>query len=258
MAVGLACMKVEFDNPRTQRFGSKRNMESDPIEKQLSTIAGAIAEPARARMLCSLLDGCARTATELAMLADISASTASAHLARLRDSGLVESTAQGKHRYFRLMRQEVATALEALLVVAGVPRQTFKPNTPSALRQARTCYDHMAGARAVELHDAMQAHGWLVRNSEDADNAYSLSPKGEHALAGMGLDLAAARAKRRRFACACMDWSERRPHLGGSLGAAVLAWAEHRSWVIRATDSRALSLTPAGERAWLRLTAGRA
>ena len=141
-------------------------MDSDLAASRLAQLAAAIAEPARARMLCSLLDGHARTATELAAVAEVAASTASAHLARLREQKLVDALAQGKHRYFRLAGPEVAAALESLQVLAGVPQAGFQPNTPSRLRAARTCYDHIAGTLGVLLHDRLQDLKWLCDTEE--------------------------------------------------------------------------------------------
>jgi len=207
-------------------------------DNHLARIAGAIAEPARARMLCCLLDGHARTATELSVVAEVSPSTASAHLARLKDEQLVVLLAQGKHRYYQLAGGDVAAALEALLVVAGVPRQQFKPNTPDRLRHARTCYDHMAGTVAVRLHDHFAAEGWLAPGND----GYELSAAGEQAFQRLGLDLPALRKLRRRFACPCLDWSERKPHLGGALGAALLQLALKKRWVEQDLDSRALQV----------------
>lgn len=215
----------------------------------LARIAGAIGEPARSRMLCCLLDGRARTSTELSVVAEVSPSTASAHLARLKEDGLLRQLAQGKHRYYSLADGDVATALEALLVVAGVPRTPFKATTPHRLRTARTCYDHMAGSVAVALHDRFVGQGWLQAEGE---NGYRLSPEGETRFVAAGVDVAALRRERRRFACACMDWSERRPHLGGTLGAAVLDMALRKGWVERDLDSRALQVAPDG---WGRLLA---
>jgi len=209
----------------------------------LAQLAGAIAEPARARMLCALLDGHARTATELSVLAEVGASTASAHLSRLRDDGLLSVVAQGKHRYYRLASTEVGQALEALLVVAGVPRQPFVPGTPDRLRHARTCYDHMAGTVAVTLHDQLCAQGWLI---EEANN-YHVSPTGAAAMSALGIDVATLQRQRRRFACPCLDWSERRAHLGGALGAAILQLVLRRGWAERELDSRALRITPKGQ-----------
>ena len=219
-------------------------MDAPSADTHLARLAGAIAEPARARMLCCLLDGHARTATELAAVGEVAASTASAHLARLKEQRLVESVAQGKHRYFRLAGSEVAAVLEGLLVVAGARRSEFQPSTPSRLRAARTCYDHMAGAAGVALHDRLHAQGWLQAEGD----AYELTAEGALALESLGIDIESARGSRRRFACACLDWSERRPHLGGALGAACLQLSLRRGWVRQALDGRALTLTPRAQR----------
>ena len=219
-------------------------MDAPSADTHMARLAGAIAEPARARMLCCLLDGHARTATELAAVGEVAASTASAHLARLKEQRLVESVAQGKHRYFRLAGSEVAAVLEGLLVVAGAPRSEFQPSTPSRLRAARTCYDHMAGTAGVALHDRLHAQGWLHAEGD----VYELTAEGAVALESLGIDIEGARRSRRRFACACLDWSERRPHLGGALGAACLQLSLRRGWVRQALDGRALTLTPRAQR----------
>jgi DNA-binding transcriptional ArsR family regulator len=210
----------------------------------VAPIAAAIGEPARARMLYCLLDGRARTSTELAVVAGVTPSTASVHLQRLNARRLVKVAPQGKHRYYTLDRPEVATALEALNVVAG--GGAFAPTTPHALRAARTCYDHVAGTLGVSLFDASVARGWLsrARRSDVCD----LTPAGAAALEALGVDLAAAQATRRRFAFACLDWSERRPHLGGALGAAVLKLLVRRRWVDQDLDSRILRVTATGRR----------
>ena len=208
---------------------------------EASSIAAAIGEPARARMLYSLMDGRARTSTELAIVADVSPSTASVHLHRLQSEHLLKVLVQGKHRYYSLEGPNVAAVLEGLSVLAGSPRKKFVPNTPSRLRAARTCYDHIAGTLGVLLHDRFQALRWL-------SDSYDLNPKGAQALESLGIDIDATRALRRRFACACLDWSERRPHLGGALGAALLKIALKRKWVIQDLDSRALTVTSQGRR----------
>ncbi len=210
-------------------------------------VAAAIGERARAQMLLLLMDGLARTSTELALAADISPSTASAHLTRLKTERLVKVLIQGRHRYYSIASPAVADAMEALTVLAGGRRTPAPPRTPSHLRAARTCYDHMAGVLGVELHDALMERGWIAHATE-ADDAYDLSPDGVRAVQRLGVDVAAAHAMRRRFAFACPDWSERRPHLGGALGAAFLDLALRKRWVARVRDSRALSVTPLGER----------
>ncbi|MGC2506533.1 MAG: helix-turn-helix transcriptional regulator, partial [Candidatus Acidiferrales bacterium] len=136
-------------------------MNVEALDANVSSIAAAIGEPARARMLYCLTDGRARTSTELAVVADISPSTASAHLQRLLTERLVKVFAQGKHRYYSLERADVAAALEALSVLAGGSCAAFVPNTPNGLRAARRCYDHIAGALGVSLHDRFRAMGWL-------------------------------------------------------------------------------------------------
>jgi DNA-binding transcriptional ArsR family regulator len=233
-----------------QHFAHGRIMDDKlpSADMGLAQLAGAIAEPARARMLCSLLDGHARTATELSTLAEVGASTASAHLSRLRDDGLLSMLAQGKHRYYRLASVEVARALEALLVVAGVPATPFTPSTPDRLRHARTCYDHMAGTVAVAMHDQLHAQGWLLDDDGEGEGEYCLSEAGAAGMAALGIDVPQLQRQRRRFACACLDWSERRAHLGGALGAALLQLALRQRWAERELDSRALRLTPDGER----------
>ena len=214
----------------------------------VSGIAAAIGEPARARMLYCLIDGRARTSTELAVVAGVSPSTASVHLQRLTAERLVKVAAQGKHRYYRLGNTCVADALEALSVLAGHPTNLFVPNTPHRLRFARTCYDHIAGTLGVSLHDRFTALGWLAPGSHPSHNACELTLKGTRAFADLGVEVQAARALRRRFAYACVDWSERRPHLGGALGAAVLQLALKKKWVSPDLDSRALRLTSHGRR----------
>jgi len=213
----------------------------------VSRIAAAIGEPARARMLFCLMDGHARTSTELSVVAQVSPSTASVHLARLKEEGLVTVLSQGKHRFYSLGGPHVARALEGLSVLAGGSRAKFVPAAPGPLRAARTCYDHIAGSLGVALHDSFMTLGWLSGRS-GAKQAYDLTPAGAKALESLGVDIAATRALRRRFAYACLDWSERRPHLGGALGAALLHLALQRKWVDRDPDGRALSITRIGRR----------
>jgi DNA-binding transcriptional ArsR family regulator len=217
----------------------------------VSRIAAAIGEPARARMLYCLLDGHARTSTELATVADVSPSTASVHLNRLKTERLVKVAVQGKHRYYSLDGPNVANTLEGLSVLAGGSRAKFVPNTPSRLRVARTCYDHMAGTLGVLLHDRFRKLRWLSADSANIDTAYDLTPEGTKAFVALGIDLKGTRMLRRRFAYGCLDWSERRPHIGGALGAALLNVALKRKWVLQELDSRALDITSLGRREML-------
>jgi DNA-binding transcriptional ArsR family regulator len=201
-------------------------------------------------MLYCLLDGRARTSTELAVVAGVSPSTASAHLNRLRAERLVRVAVQGKHRYYSLEGPNVAGALEGLSVLAGGSPQ-FVPNTPNGLRAARTCYDHLAGTLGVSLHDRFKSLRWLLADSTGIDKAYEVSKDGSKAIEDLGIDLETTRKLRRRFAYACLDWSERRPHLGGALGAAILEVALKRKWVVQDLDSRALAITALGRREML-------
>ena len=242
-------MSIILNLDCTQHFAYHQTMNVNFADTQLAQLAGAIAEPARARILCCLMDGHARTSTELAVVAEVSPSTTSVHLAKLKQQNLVKLMAQGKHRYYQLAGPEVASALEALLQLAGVPRSNFVPNTPTRLRKARTCYDHMAGEIAVALHDSMMQKAWLLAGS-GGDTAYELSDAGVKNLELLGIDITSARKSRRRFACACMDWSERKPHIGGAVGAALLTVLLSRSWVERDLDSRALSVTKKGKAAF--------
>jgi DNA-binding transcriptional ArsR family regulator len=169
------------------------------------------------------------------------------HLSRLKEHRLVTMIAQGKHHYYKLDGPAVATVLEALTVFAGESQAKFVPKTPSRLRAARTCYDHMAGHLAVTLHDRFLELGWLAADGA-AGNSYALTVEGVEAFSRLGIDIEAIRKLRRRFACACVDWSERRPHIGGALGAALLKVALNRKWVVQDLDCRALKVTPAGRR----------
>jgi DNA-binding transcriptional ArsR family regulator len=213
------------------------------MDAEVPGIAAAIGDPARSRMLYCLMDGRARTSTELAVVAEVAPSTASAHLKRLEAAHLVKVSAQGKHRYYSLQGARVARVLEGLNVLAGTPRSKLVPNTPKRLCAARTCYDHMAGALGVALLDGFHKLKWL--------SGYELTANGTRAFEDLGVDLDVTRALRRRFAFPCLDWSERRPHLGGSLAAALLEVTLKRRWVSQDLDSRALTVTSAGRREML-------
>jgi DNA-binding transcriptional ArsR family regulator len=221
-------------------------MNAEQHDIGVSQVAAAIAEPARTKILCSLMDGHARTSTELAAIAEVSASTASAHLAKLKEQALVRLHVQGRHRYYSLADKRVAQALEALMVLGQNSAPAYHSRTPDRLQFARTCYDHMAGTLAVLLHDRMLEKGWLLETDE---HAYRLSDSGEALFEGLGIEVKDLSTLRRRFACPCLDWSMRRPHLGGSLGAALLQSVIKRKWVTQDLDSRALTLTAAGRKA---------
>lgn len=215
------------------------------VDQRLAAVAAAISNEARTRMLCALLDGRSRTAAELAAIAAIAASTASAHLARLEDAKLIECLRSGRHRCCRLAGAAAAEALESLLRLSACqdePRP-FRPTTPPGLQFARTCYDHTAGELAVLLRDRVLAAGWLTFDG----NGYTASPSGRIHFRKLAVDLDAYPV-RRRFAYPCLDWSERRFHVGGWGGAALLLALERKHWLIPDPGSRALDLTASDKR----------
>jgi DNA-binding transcriptional ArsR family regulator len=220
-------------------------------EVAVSTVATAIGDRARARILMSLMDGRARTATELGIVAEIGASTASVHLQRLTTAGLISVRRQGKHRYYSLSGTEVATLLEGLSAFPDASPPAPACRAPQRLRAARTCYDHIAGVVGVALRERLSALGWLTTHASEGDETYDVSTSGVSAFNALGLDLEGARRARRRFAYGCLDWTERRYHLGGSLGAAFLMLARKRGWVIPDLDSRALRVSDLGRRQML-------
>ncbi|HEX2050134.1 MAG TPA: helix-turn-helix transcriptional regulator [Actinomycetota bacterium] len=208
-----------------------------------ASIARVLANPNRAAMVDRLMDGVPVTAGELARAAGVSPSTASDHLAQLQRAGLVTATKAGRRRYFRLGGPGVAEALEAFA-------QLCPPRDVRSLRQARdahdvaylrTCYDHLAGAVAVALAERLQSLGWL--RFDDAPVVTSL---GAARFASIGVDVEAARAARRAFARQCLDWTERRPHLAGALGAAVAEAFFDNGWIRRRPSGRGVTLTADG------------
>lgn len=225
----------------------------DDTGPPLSRIAAAIGDPARALMLAALMDGRSRTAGELARCASIAAPTASGHLARLVDAGLLAVERQGRHRYHRLASAQVSQALEALMAIAPLPPPRSPQLGPrdAALRHARTCYDHLAGRVAVELAEAWLGAGWIRAD----DGLWRLSEAGERELRRLGI-AAPDPAARRPPLRPCLDWSERRPHIGGQLGAALLERLLADSWVRRQRQSRALSISAEGERGLRRWCGG--
>lgn len=215
---------------------------------RLAHVGAALGAPARARILLELLDGRPRSSTELAAIGNVGAPTASAHLRRLLAARLVVAEVNGRHRYYQLRDASTAAWLEAACVMAaqGAPNPRPSPGAPmSELRAARSCYDHLAGILGVRLHERLVAMGWLRRT---AARDFSPTPSGEQAFTALGIDLAAARAVHRQFAFGCLDWTERRWHLAGALGAALLALMLRRGWLRRELDSRALELTRTGRR----------
>jgi DNA-binding transcriptional ArsR family regulator len=218
------------------------------VQVDLAAGAAAIADPARAAMLDALLDGEPRSAGGLAREAGVAASTASHHLGRLLDAGLVAVEPDGRRRAYRLARPEVARALEALALVSppSAPRTLRRHKRAQAERAARTCYDHLAGALGVGVCDALLAAGAIA---PEGDDDYALGPGAEAAFGALGVALPPR--GRRAYARPCLDWTERRPHLAGALGAAVADTLLARRWVTRVRGTRALLVSDAG-RAGLR------
>ena len=210
----------------------------------IALLGSLIGDPARANMLTALMDGRALTASELAQEAGITPQTASSHLAKLESGGLLTPEKQGRHRYFRISGEEVAAALEALMglaAYAGHQRVRTGPKDP-AMREARVCYDHLAGDRGVQMFDHLTRRGLI--SFDDAELA--LTPKGERFTEELGIDVAGIRTTRRPLCKACLDWSVRRNHLAGSLGAALLTRFYDLKWARREADSRIVSFSRRG------------
>ena len=221
-------------------------------EPRFARIAAMIGDPTRARMLSVLMGGQFLAAGELAAAAGITAQTASGHIAKLLDAELVVARTQGRHRYLRLAGDEVARVLEALALVAerNAGADKWMHGSYRPLKAARTCYRHVAGELGVALFQGLLARGTLA----PASDHYVLTSAGRSDLARLGLDALEEGAGSRRFAHACLDWSERRDHLAGELAVQLLAHGLSHDWLRRVKDSRALVLTPTGRTAlapWL-------
>jgi DNA-binding transcriptional ArsR family regulator len=210
-------------------------------------IAALIGDRARADILTALMSGKALTAMELADVANVSKQTASSHLAKLMDRKLLTQAKQGRHRYFRLASEDVAHLLESLMGVAqrvGETRLKTGPNEP-ALRRARVCYDHLAGDVGVQILDSMQQQRIVNVIGEGIE----LTSRGNEFCNELGIEIESLRKLRRPLCRACLDWSVRRHHLAGSLGAALLARFVARGWAKHLRNSRVVTFTAAGERA---------
>jgi DNA-binding transcriptional ArsR family regulator len=233
-------------------------------EPDIAPAAALMADRARASMLVALLDGRPLAASELARVASVTPPTASAHLAKLLDGGLVTAIRQGRHRYYRLGGHEVAAAIEALsLLRPPAPVRSLRQSRQAAaLAEARTCYDHLAGRAGVLLLDGLlrerllsevtgagpgrgeAGHG-LVTDMTTV--RYQVTRRGLARLAPFGINIETVRATRRRFAGACLDWTQRKPHLGGSLGAAITTRLFELGWIERGTRARSVRVTPDGQ-----------
>lgn len=212
----------------------------------LAEIGAAIGDPARATMLVALFDGRALTAGELAFRARVAPQTASGHLARLVELRLLAVAKQGRHRYFRLASPLVAQMLESMTAMGKIeaPARTGRSRPQdAALGRARTCYDHLAGRLGVALADTLTARSHVVL----AEDGGEVTAGGLAFFAGLGIDIEAARARGRVFCRPCLDWSERRQHIAGAIGAALSARLFGLGWIARQRDTRAVAITPAGE-----------
>lgn len=219
----------------------------------IATLGALIGDPARANILCALMAGRAMTAGELAREAGVGAPTASSHLAKLVDARLLVVEIAGRHRYYRLAGHEVAEAIESIASLAariGGQDRRHGPKDP-AMRKARCCYDHLAGEMGTELYDALAAQDCFTATVD----GIALAPAGRAVIAALGIDVAALEAKPRPLCRVCLDWTGRRHHLAGSLGAAMLAHFTARGWARRDATSRAVHFTPPGLLAFRRITA---
>ncbi len=230
-------------------------MASNAMFAEVAALAG---DPARAGMLQALMDGRALTASELARIAGITPQTASGHLARLTTAGLLAVEQQGRHRYHRLASPAVAQMMESIMLVASPPEPARRKFTigprDAALRAARTCYDHLAGRLGVALADALVAGGQV----ELAKDGGLMTDAGVALLRQLGIDVdpmvRRSTSARGRVLCRpCLDWSERRPHLAGAVGAALCSLSLANGWIRRIDGTRAVAVTPQGERSYREL-----
>ncbi|MEV0826071.1 ArsR/SmtB family transcription factor [Nonomuraea rubra] len=226
-------------------------MEHIARDADIAPVAALIADPTRAAILTALLGGRALAAGELARMAGVSAATASAHLAKLLDGRLVDVVRQGRHRYYRLAGHEIAEVLEVLAGISARPpvRSLRQSRQARMLEEARTCYDHLAGRAGVGLLDRLRESGFY--------DGHDVTEAGERLLSRLGVDVAGARRSRRRFAPECLDWTERRAHLGGALGAAITEVLFERGWYRRGSVPRAVLLTDEGREGLAELFSGK-
>ena len=214
----------------------------------LAEVAALVGEPARANILSALMSGRALTATELTWHAGVSAQTTSGHLAKMSAAYLVVAVKQGRHRYYRLASPEIARAVEALMAVAAVGPKRHRPTGPhdEAMRVARTCYDHLAGRLGTGLANSMHDRGYVIL-ADDRDGAAIITEQGAGFLRD-ALQIELDARGKRPLCRTCLDWSERRPHLAGRLGAALCRRAFELRWITHLQGSRAVAITSVGQR----------
>ena len=213
---------------------------------KIAEVAALVGDPARANMLSALMDGRALTASELADAASVTPQTASSHLGKLTDGGVLAVAKQGRHRYYRLASPLVGRMLEGIMAVAQSGPAQYRPHWRGGeeLRSARLCYDHIAGQLGVGIADTLAARRHVILGEDGGE----LTEEGGAFISRLGIDLAQLARQRRVFCRPCLDWSERRPHIAGAVGAALATRFLELNWLRRAKDSRVLAITPAGHR----------
>jgi DNA-binding transcriptional ArsR family regulator len=225
-------------------------MPVEPLlyESDFAPAAALLADPTRAAILRALLPGRPLAAGELARVAGVGAATASHHLSRLLDGGMVAVSQRGRHRYYQLAGYEVAAALEAIgLISSVVPAKSLRQSSEArALAEARTCYDHLAGRAGVELFDALLREGLL--SGEESARQFEVTAAGQKKLESFGIDIDEVRRGKRQFAGACMDWTQRRRHLNGALAAAITGRLFALGWIERGLRRRSVLVTEPGVR----------
>jgi DNA-binding transcriptional ArsR family regulator len=221
-------------------------MNTGPL---IAEIAALVGDPARATILTALLDGRALTAAQLAYAARVTPQTASTHLAKLTEAGLLTAQREGRHRYFRLASPKIFEMLDAIMTVAVENRPRLRPLSEQdhALSEARICYNHMAGRLSVELADFFTKHKYIVIDGETAE----VSQAGAQFLAGFGIHLSSPDATGGEFCRLCLDWTERRPHIAGALGAELTKRCCELGWIEQMKQGGAVIVTPAGQRGFL-------
>ena len=218
------------------------------MENKFKQIASLIGDPTRASIMWTLLDGKALTATELAIVADTSPQNISMHLTKLVQADLLCVESQGRHRYYKFSRKEIAYAIEAMVNL--IPHATALKNINTenipAIKHCRTCYDHLAGKVGVAVTDSLLQQKIII----DLNNVFELSKKGENWFADFGIDVTGLKEQRRSFLRPCLDWSERRQHISGSLAASLLDKMFLADWIRRTKNSRAIVITSKGQKAF--------
>lgn len=208
------------------------------VESAIAAVGAAISDISIVKILCALMDGRAWTATELGIAADIAASTASSHLSKLLTSGLISVISQGKYRYFRLANDEIANVIENLMCFSTDHVSQAKITTPKHLRRARTCYNHLASEVAVDIYHSLCQQKWITEDGR------AITTLGLEQFKNMGIEFQATHS--RNICCPCLDWSERRFHLGGQIGAVFLNYAETQAWLTRHQGYREVTISEKG------------